>query len=297
MPLLPIFCGLLVVSAALAYAQYTLASPVVAILGNWVRWILFAFFLANAAVYFESDRPTWLWLATGFLVWPLLETMYSWLAIRALSQSVIPLFPRFMVNHTGDAWPNQRRFIALRNWLREEKFQHVQSLKVDLPDGPPLRVSVFNDADARIRLQLLFNPQPTGNVTLSAVFTSITQGGVRLVTDNVYPPFGGFYPAFGGFYPASWEVERHPWLRSPESLMCRHLRRLASRPELLQPMTDPPISELNQQQQALERTNTEHGLLFPRSQHEEHGLLTWEGRYRVWKEAWLLSYFGIPRRY
>jgi hypothetical protein len=290
MPLLPIFFGLLVVSAALAYAQHTLASPVLAILGNWVRWALFAFFLATTADYFGSDRPAWLWLATGFLVWPLFETMYSWLAIRALSFSTLPLFPRFMINRTGDAWPNQRRFIALRNWLREEKFAHVQSLTADQPAGPPLRVSVYNDPEGHIRLQLLFTPQPAGNVALCAVFTSITASGARLVTDNVYMPFGGFYPT-------DWEVERHPWIRSPEALMCRHLRRLAGKPELLQPITDEPITELNQQQQALERTNTEHGILFPRSQHEEYGVLTWEGRYRVWKEAWLLSYFGMPRRY
>jgi hypothetical protein len=79
--------------------------------------------------------------------------------------------------------------------------------------------------------------------------------------------------------------------------MCRHLRRLAARPELLVPFTDDPIHDLNQQQQILERTNTDSGILFPRSLHEEHGILTWEGRYRVWKEAWLLSYFGWPRRY
>ena len=290
MSLLTIFCGLLVVYAGLAAMQISLSSPVVSILGNWVRWALFAFFLACAADYFGSDRPPWLWLATGFLVWPLVETMYNWLAIGALSHSLIPLFPRFMVNRNGDAWPNQSRFISLRLWLREERFQHVQSLKADQPDGQPLRVSVFNDPEGHIRLQLHFIPEASGNVTLSAVFTSITQSGARLITDNLYLPFGGFYPP-------EWEVERHPWIRSPESLMCRHLRRLAGRPELLQPITEEPITELNREQQALERTNTEHGILFPRSQHEEHGVLTWEGRYHRWKEAWLLSYFGMPRRY
>jgi len=284
------FWSLLVISAGLAYAQYTLASPVVSILSHWVRWVFFSCGLAFFAVYFESDRPVWLWLATGILLWPLLETMYSWLSIRALSHSTLPLFPRFTVNRDGGAWPNQRRFIALREWLREEKFQPVQSLKADLVDGQALRVSVFNDAEANIRLQIMFIPQPTGNVTLCAVFTSITQSGARLVTDNIYLPFGGFYPE-------NWEVERHPWLRSPEALMCRHLRRLAGRPELLVPFTDDPILDLNQQQQILERTNTDSGILFPRSQHEERGVLTWEGRYRVWKEAWLLSYFGLPRRY
>ena len=290
MHLLEISCALMAVSAALAYAQFTLASPLIAIAGHWVRWALFCFGLALAADYFDSDRPAWLWLATGFLLWPLLETMYSWVAIRALSHSTQPIFPRFKENRDGDAWPNQRRFISLREWLREEKFAHLQSLKADLADGMPLRVSVYNDPEAHIRLQIMFLPQATGNVTASVVFSSITESGVRLVTDNVHMPFGGFYPE-------NWEVERHPWIRSPEALLCRHLRRLAGKPELLQAFTDEPINDLNQQQQVFERTNTEHGILFPRSQHEENGILTWEGRYRVWKEAWLLSYFGWPRRY
>jgi len=283
--------GLLGLYAGLTYMQQSLASPVLTILCHWLRWALFACLLTLAAkVIFDSESPEWLWLVTGFLLWPLLETIYTWLAIRALSHSTLPLFPSFKINREGDAWPNQRRFISLRDWLREEKFQHVQSLKADLVDGQVLRVSVFNDADANIRLQVMFLPQRTGNVSLCAVFSSLTQSGTRLVTDNVYLPFGGFYPE-------NWEVERHPWIRSTEALMCRHLKRLASRPEHMTPFIDEPINDLNQQQKVIERTNTELGFLLPRSEREEHGVLTWEGRYRVWKEAWLLSYFGLPRRY
>ncbi len=286
-----VFGVLLAIYASLAYAQQSLASPVLTIIGHWLRWVLFAGGLTLTAMEgFDSDRPAWLWLVTGLLLWPLLETIYTWLAIRALSHSTLPLFPSFKINREGDAWPNQRRFISLRDWLREEKFQHVQSLKADLLDGQALRVSVFNDADAHIRLQVMFLPQRSGNVSVCAVFSSLTQSGTRLVTDNVYLPFGGFYPE-------NWEVERHPWMRSTEALMCRHLRRLAGRPEHLVPFIDDPINDLNQQQRVIERTNTELGFLLPRSQHEEYGVLTWEGRYRVWKEAWLLSYFGLPRRY
>jgi hypothetical protein len=25
--------------------------------------------------------------------------------------------------------------------------------------------------------------------------------------------------------------------------------------------------------------------------------MTFEGRYRVWKEVWMLNYLGLPRRY
>jgi len=199
-----ISCVLLALYVGLFYAQQSLASPVLTIFAHWLRWTLFASILTLfAGEVFDSDRPAWLWFTTGWLVWPLLETMYTWLAIRALSHSTLPLFPSFKLNREGDAWPNQRRFIALRNWLREEKFQHVQSLKADLVAGQVLRVSVFNDADANIRLQVMFLPQRTGNVSVCAVFSSLTQSGTRLVTDNIYLPFGGFYPE-------NWEVERHP---------------------------------------------------------------------------------------
>src|SRR5208282_1438177 len=113
-----IFCGLLTLSAGLSFAQQALASPVLGIFSRWARWALFACALTVGAVQFGgSDRPAWLWAATGLLAWPLLETMYTWLAIKALSHSPLPLFPRFVANREGDAWPNQRRFIILREWL------------------------------------------------------------------------------------------------------------------------------------------------------------------------------------
>jgi hypothetical protein len=283
--------GLVVLATGLSYAQHALASPVVGILNRWVRWALFATLvplLANELL--DSDRPAWLWAATGLLVWPLLETIYTWLAIKALSHSLLPLFPRFAVNREGDAWPNQHRFLALRDWLRQEKFMPVQSLKTDLFEGHALRVSVFHDPEAHIRLQVMFLPQRSGNVVVCYVFSSLARSGARLVTDNMYLPFGGFYPE-------NWEVERRPWTRSPDHLLRRHLQRLAACPEHLEPFTDEPMYDLNAQQQLLERTNTEQGFLFPRNLQEEHGRLTNEGRYRIWKEAWWLSYFGLPGRY
>lgn len=58
------------------------------------------------------------------------------------------------------------------------------------------------------------------------------------------------------------------------------------------PWTTEPLGDLNLQQRELEEVNTELGFLFPRSQREDHGKITYEGRYRVWKELWLLNYFG-----
>ncbi len=291
MPPFALLCGLLVLAVGLSYAQQMLASPVLSILNRWVRWGLFSVAFAEGAEgLFESDRPTWLWIATGFLLWPLLETMYSWIAIKDLSLSHRPLFPRYSVNRAGEAWPNQHRFLVLRAWLRQEKFRHVQSLTADLRNGVLLRVSAFHDPDEHIRLLVMFVPQPSGNVAVCYVFSSQTKSGARLVTDNIYLPFGGFYPE-------NWDVERRPWTRLPETLFRHHLRRLAACPELLETLVDEPLHDLNAQQQQLERTNTDLGFLFPRNLQEEYGSLTWEGRYRHWKEAWWLSYFGRPGRY
>jgi hypothetical protein len=290
MPTFAIFWGLLGLSAGLSYAQHALASPVLAIFSRWARWALFVCALTVGAVMFlDSGRPPWLFAVTGLVLWPLVETMFTYVMITALSFSALPLFPRFTLNREGDAWPNQRRFIILREWLRAEKFHHIQSLKSELAEGQFLRVSVFHDAEAQIRLQVMFIPQALGNVTVCFVLSSETQSGARLITDNVHLPYGGFYPE-------NWEVERHPWMRLPQTLLRRHLRRLAARPEHLVPFADEPVDDLNRQQQLLERTNTEWGFLFPRNLQEEHGRLTGEGRYRVWKETWLLNYFGIPFR-
>ena len=58
-----------------------------------------------------------------------------------------------------------------------------------------------------------------------------------------------------------------------------------------------PLTDLNQQQQIMEQINTELGFLLPQAEREEHGKITPEGRFRVWKEAWLLDYLGIAARY
>jgi len=58
------------------------------------------------------------------------------------------------------------------------------------------------------------------------------------------------------------------------------------------PFEDEPLEELNDQQRILERLNLEAGFLNPRHFQEEVGKISYDGRYRLWKEMWLLAYFG-----
>ena len=146
--------GIAVVSLMLYLLNARVLSPAIAIFNRWLRWIMFSLGTAYVATETEAtDRPFWAIALVAFLGWFLVESVYHWLAIRALSLSPLPLFPRFVVNTSGEEWPTQRRLFALREWMRREKFHLVQSLKAEIAPGVFLRLSVYQDHTDTIRLR------------------------------------------------------------------------------------------------------------------------------------------------
>lgn len=275
----------------LFYINLRLASPLLAIPIRWLRWILFAVFAAQANDQLDFiDRPGWVIALVAFLLWFLVESAFNWLKVSAISLSPLPLFPRYVVNSSGDEWPTQRRLLKVRDWLRDRRFSPVQALKAELGGGIWLRTSVHQNADNTIRLHTLFVPQESGAITVCFSLSTKTKSGRRYVTDNLYIPFGGFYPE-------SWHVERTPWRRGLARLVARHQRRLTKANERAIAWDTSPIEDINQQQQQMEMVNTELGYLQPHADREEFGKITPEGRFRVWKEAWLLDYLGVAQRY
>ena len=289
-PTYPIVAAM-VVSLVLFQINQRRVSPLLAIFNRWLRWFIFGFGLAKILIDLGlSQRPYWVLAVTGLLFYFLIETVYRWLEIKALSLSPIPLFPRFRVNPNGEEWPTLPRLIKARDWLRKQGFHAVQSLKAELAPGFVLRMSVFQDSSDKLRVQVLFLPQPGGNVVMCASLVSVTAGGHRHVTDNLFLPFAGFYPE-------NWLVDRSPWRRSLPSLVKRHRERVAGESEPLVPWEIEPLADLNAQQHAMEQVNTELGFLYPHHEREEHGKMTVEARYRVWKESWMLNYLGLSSRY
>lgn len=278
-------------SLALSHANQRFASPVISIVNRWLRWVIFALGAAKICEEFELiNRPLWVLIVGFFLIYFLIETAYRWLEIHALSVSPIPLFPKYQVNASGDEWPTSGRLLKVRDWLRGNGFRQVQALRAEIGGGIYLRSSIYQDADALCRVQLTFLPQASGGIALCATVASLTRSGGRFVTDNLYLPFGGFYPE-------SWHVERNPWRRSVPALVRRHRERMKQAGESPEPWAAEPLGDLNWQQRELERLNTELGFLFPYAEREDHGKITYEGRFRVWKELWSLNYFGRSARY
>jgi hypothetical protein len=268
-----------------------LASPVVAIAERWLRWIIIS--VGGAQLCHNLgliDRPLWVLALAGFISWFLIETLYNWLAIAALSVSPLPLFPRYVPNTSGEEWPVQPRFLKIREWLRTQGFRQIQALKAEVGGDIYLRVSIYQDEEAQLRVQVTFLPQNNGAIDVCYSLMSLGADGSRYVTDNLYIPFGGFYPA-------DWYVDRRPCCRSLPRLLSLHRKRIASMAGGLTAFSVEPVADLNESQRELDRVNTELGFLNPQGAREENGKITHEGRYRVWKEIWMLNYLGRAARY
>ena len=278
-------------SMVLFQLNHRYASPVLAIFNRWLRWFVFAFGAAYVCRDFSLiQRPYLILVAVFFLGWFLVETLYNWLAIHALSVSSMPLFPRYTANQSGEEWPTQPRLLTVREWLRLHGFKQVQALKAEIGGGSYLRISIYQDEPGTLRVQVMFLPQANGTIAACYELSSQLSDGRRIVTDNLYTPFGGFYPE-------NWHVERAPWRRALPRLVARHRARLAQSGAVVEPWTNEPMADLNSQQSELDRLNTELGFLHPNHEREDLGKITHEGRYRVWKEIWMLDYLGLATRY
>ena len=260
--------------------------PAFMLLGRWLRWFLFAVLFAYFLRIFEfSFRPDWVHVVTGLALWFVLETGYNWIAIKALSRSELPLFPEFYENEDGDEWPAEKRFIELKDWLRKQKYTRLKALKAELFEGTYLRASIYESEDQLTRLQILFLPKRKGGATACYTLSTHCKSGERLITDNLFLPYGGYYPE-------SWDMCRKPLIGSLPRLLLLHHKRLLHFKEELIAVEDDALEELNDQQHILERLNTETGFLVPRPRQEEEGKITSDGCYRLWKEMWMIAYLG-----
>lgn len=274
------------------WISHRTASPLTAIVARWSRWL--AAGIVPATVLLElgwSSYPFWVLATAGGLGWFFLETVATWFAVGALSRSDYPLFPRFRPNTDGNEWPSQQRFIQLRERIRLAGFKRSQSLVATLGDLAVLRLSVFEDPTCTTRLHVVFLPTGRNNITACFAFHSVTEQGERVVTDNIFL-------AYGGFYPENWRLERRPWTRSFSALWERHLARLDALAQPLKVFEVDPEAWVNADQLQLEHLNRQLGFLnVPGEDYEEEGRISSAGRFRIWQEIWMLSYFGRARRY
>ena len=79
--------------------------------------------------------------------------------------------------------------------------------------------------------------------------------------------------------------------------MATLVARLAKLGAKIVPFETEPLADFNAVQYELDQLNTELGFLHPRPERDDRGKFTHEGRYRVWKEIWMLNYLGRSAKY
>lgn len=278
--------ALAVVSVLLPLLAGRMGVPILHVFSRWLRWFLFAALFAFFLNVFElSFRPAWVHFITGLAVWFVLETGYNWLAIKALSRSELPLFPSFRQNTDGDEWPADKQLIQIKEWLKSEGFKRIDALKAELFEGTYLRASIYESTDQLTRIQILFLPKRQGGSTACYTIQTFGREDQRIITDNQFIPYGGYYPE-------KWELARKPLIGSLRRLLNLHRKRVAKSSMESVVIDSSALEDINDQQRILERLNTETGFLVPRPQQEEEGKISTDGRYRLWKEMWLLAYLG-----
>jgi hypothetical protein len=264
----------------------TRPSLVLSIANRWIRWSLMALCFAYVVQSMEwSAKPLWLLCVTAFFAWFVIETIYNWLVIKALNKSDIPLFPVYRKDTQEGFWP--AFFLQEKEAIEQAGFKKIDLLFTEIGGELKIRSIFFDDADSKIRLQVMFLPQ--NNKPFGVFYTLLSKTANRLyLTDNMALPFGGFFPE-------NWSVMRRP-LSSFNSLYKKHKKRLEA--ESLLKIEDSALEQVTKQQRLLEAYNTEVGFIHKKpSLSEEEGRISPEGCYRIWKELWLLNYFGKSLTY
>lgn len=266
-------------------------SLLVSVLSRWLRLAVLTIATTSLCVVFEwLDRPLPILLAASAICWILIDSLRNWIVTGVLSRSQMPLFPRFRRSEEGDAWPVSASLLKLKAWIRKAGFRFEAAVHADLTDDVRIHGSLFSDPSRTTRLQVLFLPQRNGSFIASLAFQSVHADGTCLLTDNSFVPFGGFFPE-------NYDVRREPLLRSPDRLLKLHADRIEKLGGALRIFETDAVSDLNDLQSQMEQVNVDLGFMTPRPSRSEDGLLTHEGRYRLWREMGLLEYFGVASRY
>lgn len=283
---------LAVATLGFSWGARRMGSAKFALMSRWCRW----FFVAGVGGYLLSKTgwtgyPLWVTTLVCFLAWFLMETVYNWFVISAISRSDLPFFPKFEESGQSSQWPKDRRSIQLRDWLRDHDFSKQQSLIARMEDQILMHVFVYEQKESHIRAHIIFL---AGGSLINAVccaFHAIDERGERWVTDNLFLPYGGFYPD-------TWHVERNPLMQSVHQLYHRHLERMdAALSEKWLPFEQDALTVLNNDRVLLEQLNRDMGFFSQEEDIDQIGRITPAGRYRIWQELWTISYLGRSRRY
>ena len=251
------------------------------------KWASVAAFAGIAGLALENmmdERPFPVLLAISLIVVVFLDTVWT----RAVIVSFSLAMPRrfIMPREVESAWRPGPKFYALKKSIEDAGFSRALSLRTDMPGRKDIceLCTVFVSSDSKTVLNVSF-AVARAEMATSLTLLSRNASGHSFVTSN--------QPAADGLiFPSDCSRVLKPWAGNFGKLLKIHNRRLEG--ETLSELPPPSLSGYWNDCQRLERENMALGILTPVSEIEEYGILTPDGKYKLWIDTLILAYLGIP---
>ncbi|MDR1402028.1 MAG: hypothetical protein LBI81_03705 [Puniceicoccales bacterium] len=271
------------VAAILFNLRKYMCSPRALFFDMWgmrISFSLFLAFLVNAVS--EARRPLPLLVATVLLVIFLLESIRLWNLTGIFTELDVPIFPKFKQCEESFVWPVGKFFDEIRELIIARGFSEKVLLRLGGGEFFVMYSPIFYSNDQRSRLQIIFDSFHRGRTVLNCILTSYEKNGGTIVTNNLQT-------VFASFYPKSWNIKRCPMI-SLEKLFDLHAHRISS-VEITKIGDSSAWEAINSEHHQIELENCRAGLC-EKLDDNDHVTLAFPGRYHLWCDMLVFTYFG-----
>ena len=220
----------------------------------------------------------------AFLVCFLIQTVFYWIIISLEydGDSASTMFLKF--KESVISWSAQKRHIELKSQMEREGFKQSGAFETSLDEdiSSAMYLFSFDSTDNLTRMLITFLPIGNASYMMSSV-ESLLKDGTKIITES-----GCVFT--GLLEPTNCDIKQVAFQTNPLKLLKIHKRRLAKK-TIEQIQVEPDIlSDINKTVDDSVATNIKYGVINPPSLWNEYGLLTSDGKYRMWS-AMIRSYY------
>lgn len=210
------------------------------------------------------------------------------LYVRLLSDRFDGRFPtRYK---TENSWKVGKFYSVLKNRIKRLGFSQDVSSKT-VADGYEAILAYTNyflSSDKNIFLSFEFVLPETSDEIAAHLISKIrlSDSSERFIlTRNANRPIGLFAPK-------DWTYSNYPMVSDIFKLLKIHHKKIEMLGGIPIPMQSEPIDFVRSMEKDWQNANVDYGILTPPDAVQENGVLTSNGKYRLWIEILLLTYFG-----
>lgn len=263
------------------------------VVAAWLNTLAAAFFVAYVLDIFIDSRAWYVELAMGFFITLILYSAFLRIYIAFLSEHFARRFPRR--KETGNSWKIGAYYADLKERIEALGFSLLASSKTvdEAYDGILAYNTYFYSPQKRLFLSVEF-PFPDSTNEIVAHFVSKLCIGdspkvFYFLTRNAHRPMGLFAPD-------GWSYANFPMQPDMFEILKIHEKRVESARGRALAIDENPLDFVREMENDWLNANVEYGTLTPHADVESEGILTSEGKYRLWIESLLLTYFGyVPK--